>query len=435
MKSPQKSPRHPSFSEDTSSGSPTRRRFLVSIGAASMASVAGSGSGSGSAPALDRSRSPSPGEAQAAPSEYLLAPGLTYLNTASLGPTPRTVLNRTLETWNELESNPVYMAYGDGPSLIAADRTRDQAAGLLGCTADEILITRSTTDAMNSLAQGIRLVRGDRVLMTDQEHEGGSLGWQYRARRDGVHIDVVPVAPADHDPDEIVRRFAAAVTPMTRVISVSHVISSTGLRMPIAEIAALAKSRGALCIVDGAQAAGQIDVNVKALGCHAYATAGHKWLMGPKGTGLLYVDREARGIEPIQWEDGRRFIANSTGVGSLPLAVGLGAAIEALRGRGMPAVESHNIALRNRAYAGLKQIPKLEVVSTPPGPLATALVAARLPADIDSRLVRDTLRQKHDVVIKMVEKRWFNGIRLSPHLFNTDRDIDVALRAIRTVLA
>ena len=288
---------------------------------------------------------------------------------------------------------------------------------------------------MNSLAQGIRLGQGDRVLLTDQEHEGGSLGWQYRSRRDGVHIDVVPIAVTDHDPDEIVRRFAAAMTPATRVISVSHVIASTGLRMPIAEIAALAKRRGALCIVDGAQAVGQIDVNVKSLGCHAYATAGHKWLMGPKGTGLLYVDRDAAGIEPIQWEDGRRFIANSTGVGSLPLAAGLGVAIDAMSARGMAAVERHNIALRNRAYAGLEEIPKLEVVSTPPGPLATALVAARLPADIDSRHVRDTLRQKHDVIIKMVEKRWFNGIRLSPHIFNTEQDVDTALRAIRSVLA
>jgi selenocysteine lyase/cysteine desulfurase len=409
-----------------SSAGHTRRKFLTSIVGTSMVGVAGTASAS------DQQKSS--GATQNAQSEYLLAPGLTYLNTASLGPTPRTVLNRTLETWNELELDPVYMAYGDGPVLAVADRTRDQAAALMGCTADEILITRSTTDAMNSLAQGIRLAAGDRVLTTDQEHEGGSAGWHYRARRDGVHIDVVPVAVTDHDPDEIVRRFAAAITSATKVISVSHVISSTGLRMPIAEIAALARDRGALCIVDGAQAVGQIDVDVKSLGCHAYATSGHKWLLGPKGTGVLYVNRDAVGIQPVQWEDGRKFIANSTGVGSLPLAVGLGAAIEAIRARRLNDVEGHNIALRNRAYAGLKQIPKLDVVSTPPGPLATALVAARLPVDIDSRQVRDTLRQRHHVVIKMVEKRWFNGIRLSPHIFNTEQDIDAALRAIRTVL-
>lgn len=76
-----------------------------------------------------------------------------------------------------------------------------------------------------------------------------------------------------------------------------------------------------------------------------------------------------------------------------------------------------------------------QVVSAPPGPLATALVAARLPADIDSRQVRDVLRERHGIIIKMVEKRWFNGIRLSPHIFNTAAEIDAALRAIRAVLA
>jgi selenocysteine lyase/cysteine desulfurase len=327
------------------------------------------------------------------------------------------------------------MAYGEGPAHVAANRARALAADLLGCTADEILITRSTTDAMNSLAQGVRLTPGDRVLTTDQEHDGGHVGWQYRARRDGVRLDTVPIAPTDHDPAAILRRFADAITRRTRVISVSHVITSTGFRMPIAEIATLAKAHGILCIVDGAQAVGQIDVDVKALGCHAYATAGHKWLMGPKGTGLLYVSREAAGIEPVQWEDGRTFVAHSTGMGSLPLASGLAVAIEAMQARGLPAVERHDMALRNRAYAGLQAIPQCEVVSPPTGPLGTALVAARLPPHVDSRRVMIALREKHGVVIKMVEKRWFNGIRLSPHVFTTEADIDAALRALRTELA
>jgi selenocysteine lyase/cysteine desulfurase len=401
----------------------TRRGFIGALGVSVL-------------PGLTQTVSGSQTVAEPRPEpEYLFAPGLTYLNTASLGPTPRAVLNRTLEAWRELESNPVYMAYGSGPSHVAADRTRVLAADLLGCAADELLITRSTTDAMNSLAHAMRLTRGDRVLITDQEHEGGCVGWQYRARRDGIVIDTVAIAPSDHDSAAILQRFDAAITRRTRVISVSHVITSTGLRMPIAELAALAKRRGIFCIVDGAQAVGQIDVDVKALGCHAYATAGHKWLMGPKGTGLLYVSRDAAGIELLQWESGRTFITNSTGIGSLPLASGLGAAIEAMRTRGMPAVEQHNAALRNRAYAGLAAIARLQVVSPPPGPLATALVAAKLPPDIDAERVRNTLREKHGVIIKMIEKRWFNGIRLSPHVFNTEADVDAALLAIRSELS
>jgi selenocysteine lyase/cysteine desulfurase len=250
-----------------------------------------------------------------------------------------------------------------------------------------------------------------------------------------VALDVVPIAPTDHGSHAIVQRFAAAITPDTKILSVSHVITSTGLRMPIPELAMLARRHGIFCIVDGAQAVGQIDANVKSLGCHAYAAAGHKWLMGPKGTGLLYVSREAAGIEPIQWEYGRTYIANSIGMGSLPLAVGLAAAIEAIKARGLPAVERHNRALRDRAYAGLMEMRRVEVVSVPPGPLATALVAARLPAELDSERVKNALRDKHGVIVKMIEKQWFNGIRLSPHVFNTEADVDTALWAIRTELA
>jgi selenocysteine lyase/cysteine desulfurase len=122
-------------------------------------------------------------------------------------------------------------------------------------------------------------------------------------------------------------------------------------------------------------------------------------------------------------------------MGSLPLAAGLAVAIEAMKARGMPAVERHNRALRDRAYAGLMEMRRVHVVSVAPGPLATALVAARLPAEVDSERVKNTLRDKHGVIVKMIEKQWFNGIRLSPHVFNTEADVDAALRAIRRELA
>jgi selenocysteine lyase/cysteine desulfurase len=369
--------------------------------------------------------------------EYMFEPGLNYLNTAALGPTPRTVLDKVLKAWYELESNPVMMAYANGAVHVATDHAREQVAALIGCTADELLITRSATDAMNSVALGLNLDRGDRVLTTDVEHEGGSVCWSYLRRRRGIGIDVVSIAPGDFDTKAIISRFEKAVTDRTKVISVSHVITSTGLRMPIAEIAALAKNRGVLCVVDGAQAVGGIDVDVKKLGCHAYVATGHKWLMGPKGTGFLYISKDASSlIQPVQRENGIRFVASSTGMGSLPLVVGLGAAVEAMRKRGMATVEKQIITLRDRAYAGLSKISKIQVVSPPPGPLTTALVAFKLPDSVDSRaFFRDVLLKKYGIVIKVAEKRWFNGNRISPHIFNTEKDIDAAIEAIRTELA
>jgi selenocysteine lyase/cysteine desulfurase len=370
------------------------------------------------------------------PREYGFAPGLTYLNTASLGPTPLRVRTRMDAAWAELEQNPVFETYNDGPLHLQSDQAREEVAALLGCRATELLITRSTTDAMNIVASGMRLNAGDRVLLTDQEHEGGTFCWTNLARRRGIVIDTIPIAPEDRDPEAIVARFARAIRPETRVVSVSHVISATGYRMPIPEIAALARTKGMLCIVDGAQALGQIPVDVRALGCHAYAAPGHKWLMGPKGTGMLYLAPDAGDrIEPVQLEDGHRFVSNATGVGCLPLCIGLGAAAEAMRKRGMAAVQARTLALRNRAYEGLARIPGLRLASAPPGPTATALVAVYLPDTIESSAFRAAMRTNHQIIVKMAEKRWFNGFRLSPHIFNDEADVDRALRAIRLELS
>lgn len=397
----------------------TRRALLGAIGLAVPAQAA---------LAADAPADPRP--------EYGFAPGLTYLNTASLGPTPLSIRARMDTAWLELEQNPVFETYNQGPLHLQCDQALEQVAALLGCRSAELLITRSTTDAMNVLASGMRLDPGDHVLLTDQEHEGGTWCWTNLARRRGIVVDTIPIAPEDRDPAAIVARFASAIGPRTRVVSVSHVVSATGYLMPIVEIAALARAHDMLCVVDGAQALGQIPVDVKALDCHAYAAPGHKWLMGPKGTGILYLAPETGDrVEPVQLEDGHRFVSNSTGVGCLPLCIGLGAAAEAARGRGMAAIHARTLALRNRAYEGLARVPGLRLASVPPGPGATALVAAYLPDAVDSAAFRGALRTNHQVIVKMAEKRWFNGIRLSPHIFNDEEDVDRALAAIRQELA
>lgn len=405
---------------------PSRREFLAAVGvgaAATQAQAARLGAPSSSLPVL---------------SDYMLAPGLIHLNTASLGPTSRTVFERTVEAWRTLETSPVYMGYGksdDRKVVIQADAVRVKGAILLGCDADEILITHGTTDGMNTVAQGIALKAGDRILTTDQEHEGGSYCWDYRARRDGVAIDRIPISLDEFEPVPIVRRFEQAITPATRVISLSHVITTTGLRMPVAEIAAMARARDILCVVDGAQAAGNIAVDVKALGCHAYATSGHKWLMGPKGTGLLYVSRDADArIAPIQWTDARRYGAESAGVGAMTLVVGFGTALDAIHDWGMAAIERHNLELRTRLYAGLQRISGLRLAGPPPGPRASAMVACILPDRFDSRAVQQAMHQRHSIIVKMAEKRWINGLRFSPHVFNTAAEVDRALRALQVEL-
>jgi selenocysteine lyase/cysteine desulfurase len=370
----------------------------------------------------------------AAPDDFLFAPELVYLQTGSLGPTPKPVMERTIAAWRELELNPSF--YGYGAHEHAMDDVRASAARFLGCKADEIVLTRCTTDGMNQVAQGLTFAAGDRALTTDQEHPGGRHCWDYVARRYGVAIDVVAIPPGENDTEAIVDRFAKAITPRTRVLSFSHLLSSTGLRMPVAQLSALARSRGCLAIVDGAQAVGAIPVDVKALGCHAYATSGHKWLLGPKGTGLLHLSEELGDrVDVVSIAANHAAYGDATGVTSIPSVLGLGAAVEYVSAIGMDRIEAHDLALRNRLFAALQEVPKIRVVSAPAGPLASGLVTFTLPAEHESRAFQQMMRTKHDVELKMVPKNWLNGIRVSTHLFNTEQDVDRLIAALKRELA
>ena len=377
---------------------------------------------------------PSPALAMAR-SEFLLGAGLAYLNTGTIGPCRRATLEATQRAWETLESNPVahYGRYA-GEALI--EETRTAAARFLGCDLDELALTTSTTGGMNAIAQGLRLAAGDRVLLTDQEHAGGLHCWQYLARHHGVQLDVVSIPRGEFSADAIVSAVAKGIRTGTRVISVSHVFSSTGLRMPIAELSALARARGVLCVVDGAQAVGAMRVNLRALGCHAYATSGHKWLMGPKGTGLLFIAKDAQGaIRPMAFEESYSTYSNGNGVVNLPGLLGLGAAIQYLTRAGMAQVEAHNLQLRNILADRLGAMDGLTLVSPPAGDLASPLLTALLAERFDRTTFSRQLLERYQVAIRATHAEFgFNGIRFSLHEFNTLKDVDRAAEAVRREL-
>jgi selenocysteine lyase/cysteine desulfurase len=248
---------------------------------------------------------------------------------------------------------------------------RTQAAAFLGCRVEELAITESTTAGMNAVAMGIELREGDHVLITDQEHEGGRACWRSLARKRGIVVDTVRLHPELRDPAAIVERFASRLTDRTRVLSFSHVTYATGVRLPVRELAALARSRDCLCVVDGAQGVGAIETDLSGIGCDAYATSGHKWLMGPKGTGLLYVRTDrARRIDPLLLESGPAAYTGATAVRNAPGILGLGAAVAYLASVGMAAVEARALEMRHRLYGELAQLSGLRILSPPPGPAA-----------------------------------------------------------------
>jgi selenocysteine lyase/cysteine desulfurase len=408
-----------------------RRSFLASVGASVVSGLAWTGCvpNAQSAPheALPKQRGLLPA------GDLLIDPELSYVQTGSLGPTPRPVLERTIAVWHELERDPTALGYG--PLEQGMELVRAKAAALLGCDLRELVITTSTTEGINWVAQGIALAPGDRIVTTDQEHPGGRVGWDFVAKRYGATIDVIAIPPGENDAAAIVDRFTRLVTPRTRVLAFSHVLTSTGLRMPVVELTALARRAGAISVVDGAQAAGGIVVDVKQLGCDVYATSGHKWLLGPKGTGLLYLgDSLGDRLEVIALQDGRAVYSHSAGVCSIPSVHGLGAAIDYIGALGIARVEAYNLALHRYAFDALSKLARLRIVSVRDGALASPLLTYTLPADVDASALADKLRTVHRVEVKGVPREWLNGHRVSTHAFNDERDIDRLVAALRTEL-
>jgi selenocysteine lyase/cysteine desulfurase len=359
--------------------------------------------------------------------EYLFSEGTTYLNTGTLGPCRRSTIEESMRAWQELETLPLKF-YGKFGAESLAEKTRATAARFFGCDISEIMITTSTTNGMNAIAQGLRLKEGDRILTTDQEHGGGLLCWNYFEKYYGIKVEKIKIPPGENDANLILKRVKESLNEKTKLISVSHVFSSTGLRMPIKEISSLARANGALCIVDGAQAAGAIKVNVKELGCHAYATSGHKWLMGPKGTGLLYVSKDAQDIiRPMQFEESYNTYNDGNGVVNLACILGLGKAIEYLETVGIDEVEKHNLQLRNKLYQKLKDLPNVSILSPEERDLSSPMLTLLLPQKIDKNSFVKMLFDKHRISIRPTHKEFgFNGIRFSIHIFNTEKDIDLA---------
>lgn len=213
------------------------------------------------------------------------------LNTGTCGPIPA----ESAAAMTELEAyerdfgraQPEYWQ----EALLRVDEARAGVAAVIGGELDEVALTHAATDGMNMGTWAIDWRDGGRAVTSCHEHAGGVGPLYMVCDRFGVEVGFAEFA-GDAPDDEIVAQFDRLITPGTRLVSISHVLWTTGLVMPVARIAAIAHERGALVLVDGAQAAGAIPVNVRDIGADMYAVPGQKWLLGPEGIGALWIRRE-----------------------------------------------------------------------------------------------------------------------------------------------
>lgn len=366
--------------------------------------------------------------------EFLLNPGLVHLNTGSLGATPRRVLDAVAGWMYEVEGDPVSNVWG--PLGHQMEEVRRKAAEFLGANLDEVAVTENTTSGMNAVAQGLStsLKPGDEILTTNHEHPGGAVCWEYLAKRIGVKLVPITMPAPVKDADQIVDLVAKHISPRTRVCSFSHVETITGLRMPLAEIASITRPKEILLICDGAQAPGMLKVDVKALGVDAYASSSHKWMLAPKGSGLLYIRKEAQErINPLVLSTGYQAYTAASGTRNVSQVLGHGVAMDFHNALGRDRVEARCRALATHLRQRLAENRALKLLTPTQEGLDSGIVTFSL-LNGNNAKVFERLRDEHNILVKVVPKPEFNALRFSTHVHNREEELDRTAAALASLV-
>jgi selenocysteine lyase/cysteine desulfurase len=373
--------------------------------------------------------------------QFLIPEGQAYFNTATLGASPRVVVDAVTEHLRYVEESVALWDFSaDQPERLAGYRPekglRQKIADYVHATLDEIGLTANATMAMNLVANGLDLAPGDEVLITDKEHPGGRSGWDVRQKRHGVVVREIPVPTTVKDPDEIVRAFASAMTPRTKVLAVPHITSSHGIVLPVKRLSALARERHVVSVIDGAQAVGHLHVDLGDLGCDAYFSSPHKWLLAPKGNGFLFVRRDVQSrvwttLASSQWNnyaDGM-FRLQQYGTLNQSLLRGLETAIDFMDRIGRDRVEARIRFLASRLRAGLSQIAGATVVTPMNADLSAGITTWGL-RGVSGRMLQDELWARKRIRVRASGDA---AVRQSCHIYNSAAEVDQTLEVARAV--
>ena len=313
---------------------------------------------------------------------------LVYLDSAASAQKPRAVIDRMSAVYEHEYANVHRgLHYLANAATDAFEAARETVRRFLGAASvDEVVFTRSATEAFNLVAYGLGLTRvgeGDEILLSAMEHHSNIVPWHFLRERRGAVLKWIEV---DDDGRIDLDAYARQLTPRTKVVAITQMSNVLGAAPPVAEMARMARAAGALVVVDGTQGGVHLDPDVKALGCDFYVVTGHK-LYGPTGIGALWGRPEALAALP-PFNGGGEMIAEVTRervtyaapphrfeAGTPPIveAIGLAAALDYLEGVGRDAIRAHEASLTRRAHEVLSSIPGLRIFGNAPdkGPIVS----------------------------------------------------------------
>ncbi len=366
-------------------------------------------------------------------SQFLLDPGVVFLNHGSYGACPKPVFEEYQRWQRELECQPVEFLGRRVEGLLEAASA--PLAAYLHSPAENLVLVPNATAGVNTAARSIRLQPGDEILTSDQEYGACSYTWQHHCDLVGAQYVMRPVDLPLTAPEAVVEQFWEGVTPRTRVIYLSQITSPTALIFPVAEICRRAREAGITTVIDGAHAPGQIPVDLEQIGADFYFGNCHKWMCAPKGSAFLYVRPEWQGsIEPLViswgWTDDSDFVTRNQRQGTRDPAAYLAvpAAIDWMRANDWESVQSHCHALGVELRQQIVEWSGLPALAPEAGfgQMFTALLP---PCDPDS--VKQRLYDDYRIEVPLTAWSGRQGIRVSLQAYNTREDGQQLMEALR----
>jgi selenocysteine lyase/cysteine desulfurase len=373
--------------------------------------------------------------------DFPILEGVTYLNQASIGLIPSPVAERMGRFEREVAVNGT-VSFDDEVEIAVFQNARAEAARLVGAHEDDVAILTSATEALNQLAWWLRPGTGSNVVSDDIEFPSVTYPWLRVSEQTGVEVRLVP---AVEDPASLsLERIAGLVDDETAAICVSHVQYSTGLRLDLHELAALARAHDALLIVDATQSAGQVPIDVHNPEIDVVLASAYKWLCGPTGAAFCYVRPGIRetlrpafvgwrgAVEPVAFDareislhpSMRRMEYSTVAYGA---GLGLGHSAEYLMGFGIGRILAHNHRLAGVLAEGLEEF-GAEILTPRDEEHRAGIVAARLPG-----------HGAGDLAVRLAERgiyvaSRFGSVRFSLHLYNDASDVARVLQALDDLL-
>ena len=389
----------------------------------------------------DVGRAPSHGDErywQGIREQFVMPADLAMLNAANLCPSSAPVLEAVYANTKDMDRDPSFdnrIKLGEG-----RERTRQILASFLRVTPEEIVITRNTSESNNLVSNGVDLKPGDEVLISSDNHPCNNTAWKQKAKRYGFTVKEIATPSPHPGAEHYLTAFRNSITPQTKVIGFTHVTSTVGDLFPAKELCALARERGILTLVDGAQSFGVIDVDLSDMQPDFYSGSAHKWPCGPKENGVLFINKRS---QSKIWASIYSAYPGGVGISASfeafgqrdePAMIAFGEALEFQTRIGRPQIEARARELTQALVDGLKKINGVTIWTSTDPSRSVAVVSCQ-PGNLDPRKLQMALYQKDRIGCATRGGQDRPGLRFSPHFYNTHAEIDRTIAAVKKYMA